>query len=130
MYDTHNNLDRRNQDRFTIPGAKVLYKAADKSMAVSPLVDISKSSIRFELTKDIAERPFINLELIVTSMGRITLKGRVVWDSYIDSESKKHIAIQFSPFGTWDDYNTLESFASIIELFNMYCKIPQEGSFY
>ena len=128
MYDTHNNLDRRNQDRFTIPGAKVLYKAKDRSIAVSPLVDISKSSIRFELTKDIAEENNINFELITSPMDKVNLKGKVVWNSYIDSEAKRHVAIQFSPFGTWDDYNTLESFASIIELFNIYCKIPHENS--
>lgn len=126
MYESYKNVDRRNQDRFTIPGAKVLYKAKDKSIVVSPLVDISKSSLRFELIKDIAESPHIDFELFISPMEKISLKGKVVWDSLIDFDQKKYVAIQFLPFGSWNVYNSPESFARIVMLFNKYCKILQE----
>jgi len=122
----YNSVDKRKQDRFTIPDAKVSYKAKDETIVVVPLADISKSSMRFEITKDIVENSPLDFKLIISTNEKVHLKGNIVRRSNINFDTKKYIAIQFLPFGTWYDYNSPEAYEKIVFLFNKFC-IPQEA---
>ena len=83
-----------------MPGAKISYKLPDGSSSCVKLVDITRSSIRFEINNSVVIGEIIELELIVTKKDKIFIKGHVVWTSKPDSESPAYAVVQFLVFGS------------------------------
>ena len=122
-------LERRHLDRFIIPDAKVSYTASNGSSIVVPLTDISKSSVRFEMTTKMEAGNFIELELIVPSQEKILIKGHIIWTSNDNHNLEKNVysVVQFLPFGSDEQYNSTKSQAQLRELFKIYNNISENA---
>ena len=103
-------IERRHLDRFKMPGAKISYKLPDGSSSCVKLVDITRSSIRFEINNSVVIGEIIELEIIVPRKDKIFIKGHVVWTSKPDSESPAYAVVQFLPFGSDERYNSMQSY--------------------
>jgi len=102
MYD---GLERRTIDRFTIPDAKVRYKQYNGSSGMGELIDLSRSSIRFEVYYPLQEGALIEVTIELPNNDEITLKGHIVWTYEMRNENRNFTVVQFFPFGTDERYN-------------------------
>lgn len=107
-----NLYERRNLDRFKIPGAHVTFKTIDGQLNYLPIIDISKSSIRFRYTGNLSKGDYLNFAIIIPSKEKISLKGHVV---AITKNYPEHsfVLVQFAPFGPDERYNPLSSLKQI-----------------
>lgn len=118
LWSFMNTVERRNLDRFKIPGAKVLYYPSDGLSIIVSLTDISKSSIRFELTSDIKVGDIIDFELIIPSNEKILLKGHVTWIGEEDPlKDSYYVVARFAPFGSDARYNSTHSYEQLNKIF-------------
>ena len=113
-------IERRHLDRFKIPGAEISYKSPDGSSSLVNLVDITRSSVRFETTNAVNIGEIIELEIIVPQKDKIFIKGHVVWTSKPDSENPAYAVVQFLPFGSDIRYNSTNSYDQLKELSEEY----------
>lgn len=103
-------FDRRHRDRLKILGAEVIYTLKNGQFAIKPLIDLTRSSARFEVEHSIQNKDFIKLEIIIPGKDKIPVKGTVIRLSDPVSEDPSYVVIQFLPFGTDERYNSMESY--------------------
>jgi hypothetical protein len=113
-------IERRQLDRFKIPGAEILYTLPDGSSSRVMLVDITRSGVRFEINNPVIVGELIELEIIVPRKDKIFIKGHVVWTSKLDSENPAYAVVQFIVFGSEDRYNSMQSYEQLKELSEEY----------
>lgn len=92
--------ERRVLQRFQISGGKVKYRLAEGPESNVKLIDISKNSVRFEMTGKLVNGDSVSLEIILPHHEAIELSGRVVWTSMAKGSQPAHAAVQFVPFST------------------------------
>ena len=109
-------FDRRHRDRLKILGAEVIYTLKNGQFAIKPLMDLTRSSARFEVEHSIQNKDFIKLEIVVPGKDKIPVKGTVIRLSDPVSEDPAYIVVQFLPFGTDERYNSMESYDLLGEL--------------
>jgi len=109
-------IERRHLDRFKIPGAEISYILPDGSLSRATLVDITRSSVRFEVKNDIKIDEIIELEIIIPRKEKIVIKGHVVWTSKSGSENPAYVVVQFLPFGSDERYNSMHTYEQLKEL--------------
>lgn len=112
-----NQFERRNQDRFKIPGAKVVFYTLDGQLNDLPLIDMSKSSIRFRYTGNLSKENVLSFDLIIPSKEKISLKGNIVEISIDNAEQINFVIVQFAPFSTVEHYNSHYSHGQLSKLF-------------
>ena len=83
-----------------------------------PLKDISISSVGFKSKIDFKDIGSIEMELHFSLKEKILLKGRVIRISKDDSGDSNYVAVQFSPFGSDEKYNSPHSYSILKELIN------------
>ena len=120
-------IERRNLDRFKITGAKVSYISSDGSSNLVSLVDISKSSVRFEFNGDLETGDPLELEIDIPSKEKIKVKGHIVMISKADLKNSGYIVVQFMPFGSDERYNSTHSYNQLKEIIKEYQGIMENS---
>ena len=82
--------ERRVSKRYQISGGKVKYWQAQGPKSIVKLSDLSKNSVRFEMTKKLANGDMVDLEIIIPSIKAIKFDGRVVWTSMARESGALH----------------------------------------
>jgi len=120
-------IDRRNTERYQIPGSQVLYKAGDGRVFLSPIKDLSYYSVCFEVENDFLRGETVDLRIIMPGKESISVKGNIVWSSFKSSENGSYATVQFLPFGTDEKYNSMETLYKLKELVNIYQQVIKTG---
>ena len=122
-----NYYERRNLDRFEIPGAYVTYNTSDGQFNTLPMFDISIGSIRFRYIGNLSKGYELTFGLLIPSKEKISLKGTIIQINKDIPEQKDFVVVQFAPFGTDSRYNSLYSHDQLNELFVQYTKISENS---
>ena len=107
-----NQDDRRVFKRFQITGGKVKYRLPQGPESTVELCDLSKNSVRFEMTGKLQNGDALDLELNIPSHETIKLIGRVVWTSMARDSHPAYAAVQFVPFST-EEFRTTPAFKQL-----------------
>jgi hypothetical protein len=107
-------LDRRSAYRFKVPDSQVSYKLLGGGSARTSLMDMTKSSVRFEIRHRVDPGELVEVILSVPNKERISAKGHIVWVS--NSKPPFYAVVQLLPFGTDKRYNTLQCLEQLKEL--------------
>ncbi len=118
-------VERRHLDRFKISGAKVSFNSNDRSVNLVSLLDISKSSVRFEFNGDLGPGDRLELEIKIPAKEKISIKGHIVRTSKADIEHPCCTVVQFMPFGSDERYNSTDSYNQLNEILKEYQNIPE-----
>jgi hypothetical protein len=113
-------FERRHADRFRVPGATLrIFQNGNVSENYS-VTDMTKSSIRFEITHSILKGEAVKVELNIPEMDSVTLKGYVIWavDPQVDDNATA--VVQFLPFGTDERYNSIECHEHLSRIVDKY----------
>lgn len=106
-------MDRRLLTRIQIPGARVQVKKTGSTTLFSGLskaqdiVNLSKSGLCFQTSKKFDRGENLNMKLSFPDGRNINLKGQIRWQNIQHSNSDYAVGIQFSPFGTASNYNSI-----------------------
>ena len=101
--------EKRNTERYPLPGAKVQYKLEDGQSAETPVKDITQGGICFEFSHSAKEGYKIEIELQIPGKEQLTLKGNIVWTAVTTANDPNYAAMQFLPFGTDERYNSMDN---------------------
>ena len=107
-------LDRRSSYRFKIPESQVSYKLIGGGSARTALMDMTKSSVRFEIRHRVDTGEMVEITLSVPNKEKISARGHVVWVS--NSKPPFYAVVQLLPFGTDKRYNSLQCLEKLKEL--------------
>lgn len=107
--------ERRVLKRFQIAGGKVKYRLKDGPESTVKLIDLSKNSVRFQMTEKLVNGDLVNLEIIIPSNEAIKLDGRVVWTSTVRESQPAYAAVQFVPFST-EEFRTTPAFKQLDQI--------------
>lgn len=114
--------ERRQLERFKIPGAQVRYKQhggfqeAKEVTATVPLVDFTKISVRFKSQHTLKPGAFVELIIMIPGRKKIQVKGNVIWSTEATENREGHAVVQFLPFGTDERYNTMRSHDQLLKI--------------
>ena len=121
--------ERRECDRFHLPGAtlsyrieKKLFKSSSFSGGYIPVHDISLGGIRFLSQTSFNLDDRITLKIFLPDNGEsLILKGMVVWASDYPGESYEYlIGVRFDPYGEKKNFNSTDSLSKLKELEKQY----------
>ena len=107
-------MERRSLKRIQVPGAKVRLKKSS-GLGVfnllskeSAIIDISKSGLSFEINDDFHSGDIIYIRITFPDGKSFNLKGKIRWFTDDVSECSR-VGIQFHPFGSGRNYNSLKA---------------------
>jgi hypothetical protein len=106
-------LERRYLDRLEIPDAEVVYISDTGTEEKGSLADITKISVRFEVSKQFNPGDMIHLEIIIPNKEKIAVRGHVVRTINSTEAEPAYAAVQFLPFGSDERYNSMESYTQL-----------------
>lgn len=107
-------MDRRIFTRVRIEGTKVQYKLANMRKFISVLSkpvevkDISKSGLSFYTLESLNSGEQIYMKVKFPDGKHLNLRGRIRWQEEEDHEDTFRIGVQFAPFGSSSDYNSMK----------------------
>jgi len=113
-------MERRSNDRFSIPGAQVIYKLSTGETGMTPLVDMAKCSARFSTHHFVTLGDSVNLEILVPEDDNICIRGNVVRLADPHQEKMTGAVVKFLPFGTIDGYNSFRVYDQLSRLVRQY----------
>ena len=108
-------MDNRTLDRHSIPDGKVYFRKLNGFSFLNRyrgpynLMDLSKSSIRFEHNTKSLNDTNIELKIIVPGSHNFRIKGKVAGPLDTKNYNNDHIIVHFLPFGSRKVYNTYRS---------------------
>ena len=105
LYD----LDRRHADRYIVPDARIKYRLSSGHGDVTSMKDIAQNSASFQVNHDIKPGDVMELEIMIPSREKITVKARCVRVMEQESSNLAFAAVQFLPFSTLESYNSFHS---------------------
>ena len=111
----YNGFERRQLERFIIPGAQVHYKqhaGFKDAKAVSekmPLIDFTKISVRFKSKHTLQSGALVELVILIPGKKKIHVKGNVIWSTEATDNREGYAVVQFLPFGTDARYNSMRA---------------------
>jgi hypothetical protein len=116
--------ERRYLDRIKIPGAKIEYDLTNGNTVKTDLIDLTKISVRFYTKNKLNPGDSLQLSILVKDYPKISVKGHIVWSDTSSENIKKRstAVVQFLPFGTYGQYNSLESYEILAKLENDFSK--------
>lgn len=106
-------MDRRLLTRIQIPGARVQVKKTGSTTLFSGLskaqdiINLSKSGLCFQTSKKLDEGKNLQMKLSFPDGKNINLKGQIRWHNGKNGANGYAVGIQFSPFGTSNNYNSI-----------------------
>lgn len=124
-----NKTERRECDRFNLPGAtlayrieKRLFKSSNFSDGYNPVHDISLGGVRFLSQTSFNLDTKVTLKIYLPDNGEsLILKGIVVWVSDYPIESYNYlVGVQFNPYGEKKNFNSPDKLSKLKELEQQY----------
>jgi len=121
-----NYKERRHLERFSIPGAKTLYKLYKKINLFNRyngptnLKDITKHGACIEIKEDVRPGNQLLMRIIVPGEQKISVRGQVVWTNKAREHSSGFAGIQFSPYGEGKPYNSFKTREALEKLTQQY----------
>ena len=118
--------ERRQLERFKIPGAQVRYKQhggfreSKEITATVPLVDFTKISVRFKSKQTLQPGALVELIIMIPGKKKIQVKGNVIWSTEATENREGYAVVQFLPFGTDERYNTMRSHDQLLKIEKKY----------
>ena len=118
--------ERRHLERFSIPGAKTLYKIHKKINLLSRyngptnLKDITKNGACIEIKEDLQPGCLLILLIIVPGEEKFNVRGQVVWTKKVPVQNSGLAGIQFSPYGEGKPYNSFKTRKTLEKLTQQY----------
>jgi hypothetical protein len=106
-------IERRYLDRFEIPDAEVVYHSEERSGIRCSLADITKISVKFEVSQLFNPGDLLQLEIIVPNREKIFVKGHIVRTINPANGQPAYAAVQFLPFGSDERYNSMQSYEQL-----------------
>lgn len=108
-------MDRRLFTRIEIPEAKIQIKRSGKNGFFSNLskptsiLNLSKSGLALNMDRQMAYGDIIQMKLSFPDGKRIHIKGQVRWQNSGAGLEEYSAGVQFSPFGSRNDYNPVSA---------------------
>lgn len=115
-------MERRKYDRFSVPGAQVVYKLSNGEAGMAPLIDMAKCSARFSAHHFVHLGEEIDLEILIPEKNNITITGNVVRLADPHQEKMTGAVVQFLPFGTLEGYNSFRTYNQLSTLVRQYIR--------
>ncbi len=118
--------ERRHLERFSIPGAKTLYKIHKKInlfrryCGPTNLKDITKHGACIEIREDLHAGCLLILQIIVPGEEKINVRGQIVWTNKAQVQNYGLAGIQFSPYGEGKPYNAFKIRETLEKLTQQY----------
>jgi hypothetical protein len=109
-------FERRYLDRIGIPGAEVEYRLDNGDSAKVKIIDFTKISIRFFVKHTVCEGDYLELLIKVKDKYEIFVKGHVIWTLPEGKDRNATAVVQFLPFGTNEQINSIESYEQLSQL--------------
>jgi len=106
-------IERRYLDRFEIPDAEVVCRAGERSAIRGSLADITKISVKFEISMSFNPGDLLQLEIVIPNKEKIFVKGHIVRTIDPTNEQPAYAAVQFLPFGSDERYNSMQSYEQL-----------------
>jgi hypothetical protein len=100
--------EKRNTERYAVPGSRVEYKLEGGQSAETPVKDITHGGLCFEFEHSAEEGNLIEIEIRIPGREKLVLKGNIVWTSISSTDDPNYAAMQFLPFGTDERYNSMK----------------------
>jgi hypothetical protein len=113
-------MERRKNDRFKVPGAQIAYTLPHGESSLVPLVDLTKCSAKFQTRHMVELGTAVNLEIVLPENESISLKSRVIRLSDPHNEKMTGAVVLFMPFGTFEEYNSIQSYDQLSHLASTY----------
>jgi hypothetical protein len=114
-------FDRRHSDRFAINGGKVHFESMSGDFVSAHLIDLTHSSVRFEIKEAMIIGDGIEVEIDIPGFHIVSVKGRVVWTSDILLDKPAFAVVQFLPFGTDLRYNSMKTRDQVRTIIDKFC---------
>jgi hypothetical protein len=121
-----NFKERRHLERFSIPGAKTLYKVDkrinlfNRYLGPTNLKDITKNGVCIEILEEIKPGSLLNLKILVPGEEKLDLRGQLVWSEKIEAHRPVKAGIQFLPYGKGKPYNSFKTRETLERLTRLY----------
>jgi hypothetical protein len=100
--------DRRYNERYPLPAAKVRYKVDENEVHGKSVKDITHSGVCIEFSHSTEVGSQIEIELTIPGKDSLVLKGNIVWTGFQNADKAGYAGMQFLPFGTDERYNTMD----------------------
>ena len=108
---------KRTCKRFEIPGATISYEVKKYTEELSPLRDISRGGVKFLSKNPLEIHADITLKISVPGERiPLTLHGKILWISSIESKDQYQVVVQFNPYGEKEGHNYPGNLVKIISL--------------
>jgi hypothetical protein len=115
-------MDRRKNERYRIPGAQIVYKLKNGHISLVPLVDLTRSSAKFQTRHPIQLGTSVDMELLIPEDVNIILRGKVIRLSDPSNEKISTAIAKFMPFRRQEKYNSLYSYNLLNKLVKEYAE--------
>ena len=118
--------ERRHLERFSIPGAKTLYKIQKKINLFNrfngptELKDLTKHGACIEIREDLPPGSMLIMQIIIPGQVKFNVRGQIVWRSKSQVQSLGFAGIQFSPYGGRKPYNSFKTRETLEQLTQQY----------
>jgi hypothetical protein len=116
------NTERRECQRFEIPGASAQYKSLWFPISFngfsepSPVVNVSKGGLAFECRTKVAREKKLAVRLTVPGEEPLVLRGSVRWCAFSWERTTYVVGVEFAPFGVGRGENPRGSLDRLREL--------------
>jgi len=107
-------VDRRFFTRIQVPGTKIQYKKINGKKLFAglsrpaELKNISKSGLAFYAMEQLRSGEQLLMKVQFPDGKKLRLVGRIRWQDEYDDTDTFEIGVQFAPFGTRSEYNSLK----------------------
>ena len=125
-------MDRRFFTRIEVPGTKIQYKKVGSTKLFTALSkpgelkNISKSGLAFFAMEQLQSGDRLLLKVQFPDGKKLRLLGRIRWQDEYDDIEKFEVGVQFAPFGTRSEYNSLKDWDYLKSLKGLDIIKPQE----
>jgi hypothetical protein len=116
------NIERRECQRFEIPGASAQYKSLwfpipfNGFSEPSPVVNVSKGGVAFECRNKIAQGKRLAVRLLAPGEEPLDLRASVRWCAFSWERTTYVVGVEFAPFGVGRGENPRETLDRLREL--------------
>lgn len=116
-------MDRRKNERYHIQDAQIVYKLKNGQTSLVPLIDLTKSSVKFQTRHPMQVGSSVDMELLIPENINIRLHGKIIRLSDPYNEKITSVIAKFMPFRTRDKGNTLYSYNQLNRIVEEYTKV-------
>jgi hypothetical protein len=116
-------MDRRKNERYHIPGAQIVYKLKNGQISLVPLVELTKSSVKFQTRHPVQIGTTVDMELLMPEDINISLRGKIIRLTDPFNEKMSAVIAKFMPFRRQENYNSLYSYNLLSKIVKAYTEV-------